>query len=76
MFPKHADPAKVRYTCADWVACCLTPTGASTLQVKAHHDHVHSHFDLSLLGMSLEHWAVVFVLFGLLQVRRVSCSCV
>jgi hypothetical protein len=45
MFPKNADPAKV----------------------KAHHDHIHAHFDLTLAGLNLERWVVIFVIFGLFQ---------
>ena len=53
----------------------MFPKHADPAKVQAHHEHIHSHFDLSLLGMSLEHWAIVFVLFGLLQVRLVRRRC-
>ena len=35
-----------------------------------HAAHVHKHFDLSILGMGLEGWIVLFVIFAAVQARR------
>ena len=53
----------------------MFPKHADPVKVQKHHEHMHSHFDLSVLGMSLEHWAVIFVLFGLLQARPAGRPC-
>ena len=53
----------------------MFPKHADPVKVQKHHEHLHSHFDLSVLGMSLEHWAVIFVLFGLLQARPAGRPC-
>ena len=40
-----------------------------------HAAHVHKHFDLSLMGMALEGWILVGVVFAVVQVSEAAAFC-